>query len=276
MNVFELVMKEGRRRNLSPRTLQTYCQCIRQFFNKCKKEPNTITKKDIKDYLTDIADKNKAGNTLNVHLSALKFFFEEILCRRLLLYMKYSKTPKELPTVLTQNEVQRLFAAIQNKKHSLMIRLMYSAGLRVSELVNLKLQDLEFEKHYGWVRNGKGRKDRLFLIAEKIQEELQAYIAKEQLQTENWLFEGRNGHMHQMSVHQIVKKAAKKANIKKNVHSHTLRHSYATHLIENGYDISSVQSLLGHTSAQTTMRYIHMASPKLTNVKSPYDSLVET
>ena len=187
--------------------------------------------------------------------------------------MKYSKTPKELPTVLTQKEVQQLFAAVQNEKHSLMIRLMYSAGLRVSELVSLKVQDLEFEKHYGWVRKGKGSKDRLFLIAEKIQEELQAYIAKEQLQAEDWLFEGRNGPIHQRSIQEIVKKAAKKANIKKNVHSHTMRHSYATHLIENGYDISSCQSLLGRSSAETTMRYIHMASPRLTNVKSPYDSL---
>lgn len=273
MDVLYLMRQEMLRRGLSDRTIATYLWCVQEFLKRTRLEPKRVTKWDIKSYLDVLVAKGACGNTLNVHVNALRFLMKDVLSKRVMFGMHYSKVTKSLPTVLTQTEMQRLFAAIQNRKHSLMIRLMYSAGLRVSELVNLKVQDLEFEKHYGWVRKGKGRKDRLFLIAEKIQEELQAHTAKEQLQAESWLFPSAKGHIHQRSIQEIVKKATKKAGIKKNVHSHTLRHSYATHLIENGYDIASVQSLLGHSSAQTTMRYIHMASPKLINVKSPYDSL---
>lgn len=263
MDVLHLMRQEMLRRGLSDRTIATYIWCVQEFLKRTRLEPKRVTKWYIKSYLDVLVEKGACGNTLNVHVNALRFLMKDVLSKRVMFGVHYSKVTKVLPTVLTQNEVQRLFAAIQNEKHSLMIRLMYSAGLRVSELVNLKVQDFEFEKHYGWVRKGKGRKDRLFLIAEKINDELQAHITKEHLQAEDWLFKGRKGHMHQMSVHQIVKRAAKLTSIKKNVHSHTLRHSFATHLIENGCDIASVQSLLGHSSAQTTMRYIHMASPKL-------------
>ena len=273
MDVLDLIKKEGLRRGLSHRTISSYCYCVKLFMKACSKDPKRITKRDIKDYASMLIEKGYCGNTLNVYISALKFFFEEILCRKLLLYIKYSKVPKELPTVLTKEEVRILFNAIRNKKHSLMIRLMYSAGLRLSELANLKIKDLEFDKNYGWVRKGKGNKDRLFVIASSLQSELKGFAESENLEYEDWLFRGRNSHISQKTIYEIVKRAAKKTGIKKNVHPHTLRHSFATHLIEDGYDIASVQSLLGHNSSETTMRYIHMASPKLINVKSPYDTL---
>ena len=273
MDILDLIKKEGLRRGLSHRTIASYCYCVKLFMKTCHKDPKRVTKQDIKDYANILIEKGYCGNTLNVYISALKFFFEEILCRRLLLYIKYSKVPKELPTVLTKEEVQILFNSIKNKKHALMIKLMYSAGLRVSELVNLKVKDLEFDKNYGWVRKGKGRKDRLFIIAKGLREELIEFIKTENPEYEYWLFKGRNSHIHQRTIQEIIKKAAKRSNIKKNIHPHTLRHSFATHLIEDGYDIASVQSLLGHSNLETTMRYVHMASPKLINVESPYDTL---
>ena len=155
-----------------------------------------------------------------------------------------------------------------------MIELMYSSGLRVSELVNLKVRDFDFESGVGWVRRGKGRKDRIFIIAKILNKKLRLYIIDKNLGYNSWLFLGRKGrHIHVRSVQEIVKKAGLKARILKNVHPHTLRHSFATHLIENGYDLGSVQSLLGHASTETTMRYVHMANPKLTNVRSPLDDL---
>ncbi len=188
--------------------------------------------------------------------------------------IRYSKTPKTVPTVLSKEEVMRLIEAIKNPKHRLMAKLIYSAGLRVSELVHLKAKDLELDKNLGWVRNGKGNKDRLFIIAKSIKHELLDYIKKENLSYDSWIFKGqKQGHLTVKAVQSIIKEAAKKAGIPKNVHPHTLRHSFATHLIENGYDVTSIQSLLGHNSSETTMVYIHAASPKMIAVQSPLDSL---
>ena len=200
---------------------------------------------------------------------------EEILHKRRTFYnIKYTKVPRRLPEVLTQSEVLSLFENIKNKKHSLAIKLMYSSGLRVSELVHLNVKDLEFDKNFGWVRKGKGNKDRLFIIAKSINKELQDYISENNLDQDSWLFKGNKGyHLSQKSIYMIVKRAAKKARISKKVHPHTLRHSFSTHLIENGYDVSSVQALLGHKSPETTMVYLHIASPNMINVKSPLDNL---
>ncbi len=247
-----------------------------QFLKRCHKEPRKITKTDVRDYLEYLCKNNKSASTLNVHLQAIKFALEEILNKRFFVKLPYSKVPERLPEVLTKEEVLRLFQAIKNPKHRLMIELMYSAGLRVSELVHLKVKDFQFDKEYGWVREGKGNKDRLFIIAEKLKNELIGYIEKENLDSNSWIFKGKSSsHVSVRTIQQIVKHAAKRAGIRKNVHPHTLRHTFATNLIENGCDVASVQSLLGHGSAETTMLYVHMASPKMISIKSPFDGLVE-
>jgi len=191
MDVIYLMQKEMLRRNLSPRTITTYTECIKHFFKKCRKEPRKITKKDIKEYIDYLIEKRKSGSTINVHLNSIKFLMEEILSKRLFYKIKYSKTPKSLPTFLTKQEVFDLLNYIENKKHKLMITLMYSAGLRVSELINLKVQDMDFNSSIGWVRKGKGRKDRLFIIAEKLKEDLAIYITNENLEDNTFLFSGR-------------------------------------------------------------------------------------
>lgn len=273
MDVLDLVQGEGRRRGLSPKTMMAYTTCVRSFLAWRKKEPLRITKRDIQDYLDNLIANGVCGNTLNVHLASLKFFFEAVLCRSLFLYVKYSKIPKTLPAVLTQEETLRLFTAITNPTHQLAAKLMYSAGLRVSELVNLKAGDIELERGYGWVRKGKGNKDRMFVLAEGIKEELRSHLMKKNINSDMWVFAGRHDHLHQQSIYRIIKKAARHAGITKNVHPHTLRHSFATHLIENGYDVASVQSLLGHASMDTTMVYLHLAPSKMIAVKSPLDTL---
>ena len=275
MDLVELMKKELLRRNYSPRTVVSYVFCLKKFLLWCKdKEPRRVTKQDVKEYLGWLCEKGLASSTLNLHQQALKFALEAVLNKRFFINMPYSKIPKRLPEVLTQEEVVRLFNAVQNPKHSLMVRLMYSAGLRVSELVNLRVRDFEFDKDYGWVRKGKGNKDRLFVLSGNIRDELLNFIAAKGLANDDWFFGGRmQGHLTARTVYAVVKHAAIKRGFGKRGNPHTLRHSFATHLIENGYDVMKVQALLGHNSPDTTMVYVHMASPDLLQVQSPYDRL---
>jgi len=144
MDSAELMKRELLRRGYSPRTLQTYLFCLEKFFFFCKKEPKKITNQDVKEYLFRLQQRNLSGSSLNVHLNALKFFIEEILGRRFRVNIRYSKVPQKMPVVLTQEEVTSLILAIENPKHKIMIQLLYGAGLRVSELVHLRLRDFEF------------------------------------------------------------------------------------------------------------------------------------
>ena len=223
-----------------------------------------------------LSEKDLAGNTLNVALASVMFFIEWVLNKRWKLYIKYSKTPKRLPTVLTKKEVRKILSVIKNRKHRLMIALMYAAGLRVSELVNLRVGDFEFEREIGFVRNGKGGKDRFFIIANDLKPELLLWIKENSLTCDSYMFKGNNNyHLSTQSVLMIVKKAAKKAKLEKNIHPHTFRHTFATHTIQNKYSLQSVQNLLGHKNIDTTTRYVHCVPSKLIHVKSPYDSLFE-
>ena len=207
---------------------------------------------------------------------AIKFLLEDCLHKRMRLNIKYSKTPKRLPTVLTKEEIKKLFNAIENKKHKLMIELLYGAGLRVSELINLKVGNLEIDNGYGFVRGGKGNKDRLFILSQKLIDRLKELIEEGSLDKNSYLFNSNKNLKYDIrTIQQIVKKAGKKAKIEKKISPHSLRHSFATHLIENGYDVSSVQALLGHKSPETTFIYLHASSKRMINVKSPLDDLIE-
>lgn len=274
MDIIELVKKEGLRRRYSTKTIKTYLVCIKNFLKYCDKEPRKFTKKDVRDYLNKLAEKDKAGSTINVNLQALKFMMEYILNKKKYFYnIRYSKVPRKLPIVLTKEEVITLINSIKNEKHKLMVKLMYSSGLRVSELLDLKVCDLNLINNFGWVRNGKGSKDRLFIIADSLKQEFLDHIINNKLDYESLLFKSYNGRMSPSSLREILKKAVKETGLKKRVHPHTLRHSFSTHLIENGYDVCSVQALLGHKSPETTMIYVHMTSPKLLAIKSPWDDL---
>lgn len=271
IDITEKMKTEMFRRKYSIQTIKAYCYCINRFLKKLKKDDlRRITKGDVKDYLNTLH--KYSGNTINVNLQALKFMMEEVLHKRCYVHIHFSKTPLKEQAHLTKEEISRLFEAIENKKHKLMIRLLYSAGLRVSELVHLRIRDICLEENVGMVVAGKGNKDRPFIIAEKIKGELSDFIRENRLAYDDYLFKGRNGHLSQRTVQEITKQAAKRANITKNVHPHTMRHSFTNHLFEKGEDALAVQSLLGHKDVKTTMHYAHVARPKITNVKSPLDS----
>lgn len=274
MDILERIEKEGLRRRFSPRTIKTYQYIISRFLDYYNnKDVMEITKKDIREYLENMAEKGKSGNSLNLHLNALKFCFEQLLGKRMKIGLKYSKKPIKLPYCLSKEEVKKLLACIENQRHRIMISLMYSAGLRVSELINLKVKDLNLKEKYGFVRNGKGNKDRLFIIADKLERVLIQLTAGRN--KEENLFINNSGKKYSVSsLQKIVKNAAKIAKLGwKEIHCHTLRHSFATHLIENGSSLSEVQSLLGHKSPETTQVYLHTASKNMLNTKSPIDSL---
>ncbi len=277
----ELIKKECKRRGFSKRTIETYCFYVDKFLDFCGKKDcvRTITKKDVKHYIEHLCDQNKCGSTLNVALSSVKFFIFEILHNNWKIGMKFSKIPKTLPTVLTKLEVKLIIDSIDNVKHKLIVKLLYSAGLRVGELVKLKVCDLSIDEGIGWIRLGKGKKDRMFIIAKRLKEELRDYVLANELGYQDYVFGGRvgsNGKKGRISietVYRIVKNATKKAKINKNVHPHTFRHSFATHLIDNGNLLGDIRFLLGHSNIQTTQIYTHVSNKRISLVVSPYDKL---
>lgn len=274
INVNESIRKEGYRRRLSPRTIETYQKCVEIFLRKTNKSLDQISKKDVRLFLEYLSEKNLAGSTMNVYHMALRFLFENVLEKRMWIDIKYSKTPKKLPEVLSKEEIIKLLNAISNWKHRLMIEFLYGSGLRVSELINMKIKDLELDKNYGYVRNGKGGKDRLITLPKVVREKIKNLIEMEKLNEEDFLFQSnRNKKYSIRTIQKIIKNACRKSGIKRAIHPHTLRHSFATHLIENGYDLANVQAMLGHKSPETTLIYTHLASPNLVNTKSPLDEL---
>ncbi|MDP2628792.1 MAG: tyrosine-type recombinase/integrase [Nanoarchaeota archaeon] len=276
IDVDEAIKKEGKRRRYSPRTIKTYQKCAERFLLSCRKTIDKVSKKDAREFLSKLSEKNIAGSTLHVYHMAIRFLLEDVLNKKMKLDIRCNRRPKRFPSVLTKEEIRKLLNAISNWKHRLMIEFLYSSGLRVSELLNMKIKDLELDKNYGYVRNGKGGKDRLIVLSKIVKEKIKNLIEMGKLEGDNFLFQSnRNKKYHVRSIQKIIRNASKKAKLGnwKEIHPHTLRHSFATHLIENGYDVTNVQAMLGHKSPETSLIYVHMASPNLINIKSPLDNL---
>lgn len=251
-------------------TIKNYLWFVEKFFSSISKPLAELGEDDVKQFLASLID-NKSRNTVALAASSLKFFFSDIL-KKPIAGLKLPKKEGKLPQVLTKDEVKRLFDAANNSKSKLMLKMLYSAGLRVSELVNLKGNDINLQERVGWVRLGKGKKDRFFLIAESIAPELQKYLGKEQ--AKNYIFSAADKPLTTRNIQKIIKKAALKAGIQKRVTPHTLRHSYATHLLEAGTDIRIIQELLGHSNLSTTQIYTHVSAEELKKVKNPLDELL--
>jgi integrase/recombinase XerD len=253
----------------SPYTLRNYLNFNKQLFKHSNKQPEQIEQQDIKNFLADkMSDKSPVSTIL--FLSSVRFSFTNLLAKDPTIGVKRPKNEKKIPEVLSKEEVLRLFDSAQTKKSRLIIEMLYSSGLRVSELVNLKPHDLDFNESIGWVRQGKGKKDRMIILSKRLSKNLKKFIEK----TKDWKYIfSKEKPLTTRNIQKIVQKVSFKAGIKKSVHPHTLRHSYATHLLENGTDIRKIQILLGHSSLSTTERYTHVSSTELKKVLSPFDSL---
>jgi integrase/recombinase XerD len=260
-------------RNLSPNTIKFYLTYNKKFLDYIKKEPEQITQQDIKEYLSFLFSKNLKASSINLILSSLKFFYAEILKKKIFTDIKPPKIEKKLPTVLTKEEVKRLIEATKNKKHRLLIEFLYSSGLRASEAVSFKVPDLDLNEKMGIVKLGKGKKDRNIILSESFIKHLKEYL--ENKQESEYLFPSKNkeNHLTVRMAQRIVNDSAKRAEIKKRVFCHALRSSFATHLLESGTDIRYIQTLLGHSSIATTERYTKVSTEQLKKIKSPLDSL---
>ncbi len=253
-------------------TLKNYLKANKQLFEHLNKRPEEITEDDIKIYISDNLS-DSSSSSIIVFLSAIKYSFSGILNKDLTLNIKRPKKEKRLPIVLTKEEIKKLLGSFDTMKSKLMVSMMYACGLRVSELTNLKVDDLDFDEKIGHVRQGKGRKDRIFNIPEFLVEDLQEQIERQKNNSREYLFTGPKGKLTSRNLQKIVSSAAKRAGIKKDVHCHTLRHSFATHLLENGTDIRYIQTLLGHADLSTTQIYTHISTDEIKKIKSPLDML---
>ncbi|MBI1961407.1 MAG: site-specific integrase [Parcubacteria group bacterium] len=265
---FEKFVQEMKLRGFSPRTQSSYITSVRGFLRAAAKGPRATTTADVRKYLEALADAGKSASTLNTVYSALKFYFGSVLKRRFFVSIPRAKASKKLPVVLSKQEVRLLLGAIKNAKHKLLLGMMYSAGLRVSEAVNLKVGDLDFDNQAVAVRGGKGGKDRVTLFSEKVSAPLARYVAKKDAR--DFVFaSSRGGRLTERSVQKVFAQALKDSGIKKQASCHSLRHSFATHLLEAGTDIRYIQELLGHARLTTTQVYTKVARSALAAIQSP-------
>ena len=264
--------RELKIRGFSHETIKSYLYYNRKFLKFTKKNPKITRNEDIKRYLEYLASKNLSNTTLNLVINALKFYYTQILKRKFFSDIKHPKKVKHLPVVLSENEIKKILDSISNKKHKLILALIYAAGLRVSEIVRLKIKDLDFENNLLIVRQSKSKKDRQTLIPKKLTKAL-----KDSVQNKNandYIFESnRDGRLTERSVQKVFLKALKSAKIKKPATCHSLRHSFATHLLEKGINIRYIQELLGHKRLETTQIYTKVAGSRLKEIKSPLDYL---
>lgn len=267
MDAVERYERELRIRNYSPRTIRSYLACLRAFFL-FHHNTAAVSGEDVRAFLDHLQRSGVSPQTLNIHLQAIKTFAASILHVPLGVDVQYAKRPVRLPVVLTREEVARVLSAITNRKHRLLVALAYGAGLRVSEVVNLRVRDLDIPAAMLTVRQGKGQRDRVTTLPERLREGLQWLTARRDGAT--FLFESeRGGALTTRSAQAIFARALAHAGIKKEATFHSLRHSFATHLLENGVDVRYVQELLGHASIRTTQVYTHVTNLQLKNIKSP-------
>lgn len=270
MTALEKLEMELKLRAFSPRTIQSYLFYNRKFLEFAKKQPEQVTEDDVRSYIANLLGRNVSAKSIILIKSALKFFYDDVL-KKNIVNIKSPKVSKKLPVVLTKEEVRTMIDSVENEKHRLIVALLYSSGLRVSELVNLKVGDLELNEKIGWVRSGKGAKDRLFIIPNSLIDDLKKHMRRKK--ETDYIFEGYDGAMTARNVQKIVSAAAKQAGINKPVHVHTLRHTFATHLLESGENIRKIQMLLGHANLSTTQLYLDVSTEELKKVKNPLDNL---
>jgi len=270
----ETLEKELKIRNYSQKTVKSYLFYNMKFLEFIKKSADEVRSIDIKIYLNYLKDRGLSGNAISHVVSALKFYYEQVLGRKLFYGIRYPRREKKLPTVLTRDEIKKIIDALKNRKHKLLIKIVYGSGLRVSEVVKLKISDLDLEQGIIHIKCSKRRKDRNTIIPKNLIEELNCYI-KSRKDDNSYLFPGmsKNEHLSVRSVQKIVKNATKLAGINKRVYVHALRHSFATHLLEDGVDIKNIAELLGHNRLDTTLIYLHTSTMHLKNIKSPLDNL---
>ncbi len=276
-----LVMKELVReltiKGYSIKTRKAYEGVVCRFLDYFRKSPLELEETDIKNYILYlINDLGLSHEYIDQTISALKFLYQTVFHKPNIIYnIPRPKRARKLPEVLDQTEVVDIFKRVTNLKHRTILVLVYSAGLRVSEVIRLKPSDIDYQRKLIYIRQGKGEKDRSTLLSNIAVEFLRAYI--KEYHPDIWLFPGikPDQHIVERTAEKIFEKAFEKTDIKKNASIHTLRHSFATHLLEGGTDLRYIQELLGHSSSKTTEIYTHVSKRSIASIESPLDRLVK-
>lgn len=274
------MLEDMRMRRLAPKTQTAYIRAVRRFAAYLGRPPDTATVEELRNFQLHLVDQGTSPTTLNATITGLKFFCEITLDRpELMARMQAVHLPRTLPVVLSREEVARLIAAAANLKHQTALSLAYGTGLRASEVVSLKVGDIDSQRMTLRVEQGKGSKDRYAMLSPVLLERLRVWWrvahAQGKMLEGGWLFPGMNP-VEPLSTRQLnraVHMAAESANIDKRVSMHTLRHSFATHLLEQKVDIRVIQVLLGHKKLETTAMYAQVATDVLREVVSPLEQL---
>jgi integrase/recombinase XerD len=260
---------------LSPKTQKAYLMHIRKFLSRITKPLPIISETEIRQYLLELSEADQCSRSYhNQAISALKFLYGSVLKLPVTLQdIPRPKHDKKLPVVLGKETVARILKEVKNPKHLAVLMLVYAAGLRVSEVVGLKIDDLDKERQMIRVRSAKGRKDRYTMLSPLALEAVEKY--RKIYHPEEWLFPGpdQTKHLNTRTVERVLEDARIKAGIKQNFSVHALRHSFATHLLESGVDLRYIQELLGHSSSKTTEIYTHVSQKHIKKIQSPLDSL---
>ncbi len=259
-------------RGFSKRTIKSYLSHNQRFLDFVGKSAREVNGQDIRNYLLYLKSQNYTNTSLNQVISALKFYYEQILHRKLFFSIRRPKKEKFLPMVLTRTEVIKIINCARNLKHKILLSLLYGSGLRVSEVVKIKISHLDLAGKSLLVKDAKGQKDRYTLVSAISIKLLNLYLPKLS-SAQKYLFAGQAGesHLSQRSAQKIFDHALQESGIKKEATCHSLRHSFATHLLESGVDIRYIQKLLGHQNIKTTEIYTHVARNFFNNIKSPLD-----
>ena len=262
-------------RRYSRNTKRAYLGSFRKFIDYySNKEISKLTDEDVNSYITYLVEtKNVSPAIQKQAINAIKFYYEKVLRRDVKHYLyKRPKGEKRLPIVLSEEEIVKILLALKNLKHRAILAVIYSAGLRLSEVINLKITDIDFDRKLIRIKMAKGRKDRYSILSPRLEVLLEEYIKF--YRPDNYLFVGQKGGKYSAkSVQNIMEKAVEIAEISKHATVHTLRHIFATHLLESGTDLRYIQELLGHSSSKTTEIYTHVSKKSIGKIRSPLDNL---
>jgi len=280
MNIEKLLLEFEQKlilQRYSLNSIRNYKSAVKSFLETAEKKfshPNELNEEMIEKYVLWKVQEHKVGvSHQRMIIASIDKFYKSLYNRKLDIKHLYpSRKSHSLPNYLTKEEVRKLIAKVENIKHRCIIKLLYGSGLRLSELLHLKVSDIDSKSMIIHIRKSKGNKDRVVMLSNSLLQELRIYFKKHK--PNDFLFEGQTGGIYSAkSVQMVVKKAASKAGIKKQVTPHTLRHSFATHLLESGTDVRFIQELLGHNSIKTTEIYTHITNISKSKIKSPLDSL---
>jgi integrase/recombinase XerD len=264
---------EIQRRNYSPRTQEAYLAGIVRFVKYFHRSPDQLGSSEIRQFQLHLIEQNISWSSFNQIVSALRFFYTHVLNQpQVVTMLPYAKKPRRLPVILSPDEVRQLLNAITYPRDRVMCRTLYGCGLRLGEVLRLRVQDIDPARQVLWVRQGKGQKDRAIPLGASLLLELPVYGAGRR--PAEYLFASQRGQPFDAgTLQRPFRKAVTQAGLTKHVTLHTLRHCYATHMLEAGTDLVTLQRLLGHSDLRTTMRYLHVRVDHLKQVRSPLELL---